>query len=176
MRYLMQINACEVKNILVLLIECIIGIILFTLIVVPMTLSDPLRSIGDYPPAIREKCIELGLIPKTEKRFSGKEIIKKIIAMIIFIPLFSFIIYKFNGADTFLKGFVDSYIIWSVITWYDAVVLDCIWFCHSKKVKIKGTENMKEYKDYLFHIKQSCIGMLLGLPVCASVGALTMIV
>ena len=50
-----------------LLIECIVGIILFTLIVVPLTLKDPLGSVGDYPPAIRERCIELGLVSKTEK-------------------------------------------------------------------------------------------------------------
>ena len=158
-----------------LLIECIIGIILFTLIVVPLTLSNPLKSIGDYPPAIKKRCIELKLIPKTEKRFSNKEIINKSIAMILFTILFSFIVYKFNGADTFIKGFINSYIIWLVIDWYDAIVLDCIWFCHSKKVKIKGTEDMKEYKDYLFHIKQSCIGMLLGLPVCILVGLLVII-
>ena len=161
---------------MVLLIESIIGIILFTAIVIPLTLKDPIGSIGDYPPAIKERCIELGLIPKTEKRFSGKELIKKLIAMIVFIPLFAFVVYKFNGADTFLKGFIDSYIIWAVIDWFDAVVIDCIWFCHSEKVKIKGTEDMKEYKDYLFHIKQSCIGMLLGLPVCALVGLFVMII
>lgn len=45
--------------------------------------------------------------------------------------------------------------------------MDCLWFCHSKKVVIPGTEGMKEYKDYLFHIKGSLKGMLLGLPVCA---------
>ena len=66
--------------------------------------------------------------------------------MIVFIPLFSFVVYKFNGADTFFKGFIDSYIIWTVIAWFDALVVDCIWFCHSEKVKIKGTEDMKEYK------------------------------
>ena len=61
-----------------LLIECIVGIILFTLIVVPLTLKDPLGSVGDYPPAIRERCIELGLVSKTEKRFTTKELIKKL--------------------------------------------------------------------------------------------------
>ena len=160
---------------MVLLTECLIGIVLFTAIVVPLTLKDPIGSIGDYPPAIRQRCIELKLIPKTEKRFGAKEIIKKSAAMILFIPLFSFIVYKFNGADTFIKGFVDSYIIWSVIDWFDAAVIDCIWFCHSEKVKIKGTEDMKEYKDYMFHIRQSCIGMLLGLPVCALAGLFVMI-
>lgn len=158
-----------------LLIECLIGIILFAAIVILLTLKDPIGSIGDYPPAIKKRCIELKLIPETEKRFSSKDIIKKSIAMIVFIPLFSFVVYKFNGADTFFKGFIDSYIIWTVIAWFDALVVDCIWFCHSEKVKIKGTEDMKEYKDYLFHIKQSCIGMLLGLPVCILVGLCVMI-
>ena len=38
--------------------------------------------------------------------------------------------------------------------------------------RIPGTEDMKEYKDYLFHIGQSCIGTLIGLPACAVIGAL----
>jgi len=29
---------------------------------------------------------------------------------------------------------------------------------------------MKEYKDYLFHIKESLKGMLFGLPTCVIVG------
>ncbi len=42
------------------------------------------------------------------------------------------------------------------------------WFCHLKKVRISGTEDMAEYKAYLFHIRQSCIGMLLS--ACLSAG------
>ena len=34
---------------------------------------------------------------------------------------------------------------------------------------------MEEYRDYRFHIRQSCIGMTLGLPACLAVGALTVI-
>ena len=89
---------------MILLIECVIGIILFTLIVVPLTLSKPLKSVGDYPPAIKERCIELKLIPKTENGFSTKEIIKKVISMIVFSIIFSLILYKFNEADTFIKN------------------------------------------------------------------------
>ena len=89
--------------------------------------------------------------------------------------VFAFILKQFNGADTFWKGFRDSYLIWLIIDWYDALILDCLWFCHSKKVRIPGTENMEEYKDYRFHIRQSCIGMALGLPACLAVGALTAI-
>jgi hypothetical protein len=76
-----------------------------------------------------------------------------------------------NGYNTFLDGFMYSFIIWSIINWYDAFVLDCIWFCHSKQFVIKGTEDMvEEYHNYWFHIKGSMIGEIIGLIVCLIVG------
>lgn len=155
---------------MLLFIESIIGIILFTLIIVPTDIKDPLAVIGDYPPAIRKRCEQLGLIEKREKQFSKKELIKKIFAVIIIVALASFIMIKVNHANTFLQGFGWTYIIWLAITWYDALILDCGWFCHSKRMRIPGTEDMKEYHDYLFHIKASCVGTLIGLPACAIVG------
>ena len=98
-----------------------------------------------------------------------------VIESLIGIVLFTAVLRKFNGADTFLKGFGISYLIWLIIDWYDALVLDCIWFCHSKKARIPGTEDMAEYRDYLFHIRQSCIGMLLGLPACLLTGLFVML-
>ncbi len=160
---------------MVLLIESIIGIVLFTIAVVPMVIKNPIAYIGDYPPAIRKRCEELGLIEKDKPKFAKNHLIKKGFALIFFVIVFSLVINKINGADTFLKGFVDSYILWLVIDWYDALILDCLWFCHSKKIRIPDTEDMKEYKDYLFHIKQSFVGMLLGLPACILVGLLVMI-
>jgi len=160
---------------MIILIEGLIGIILFTIIEVSLLLKNPLTFIGDYPPAIQKKCIELKLIPEKQTRYTKQDILRKAIAMIFFIVCFAFILYKFNGANSFFKGFLDSYILWLIIDWYDAIFIDCIWFCHSKKVRIPGTEDMKEYKDYLFHIKHSCVGMLLGLPVALLVGCLVMI-
>ena len=90
-----------------LLIECVIGTILFTAIVIPVALKNPLFIIGDYPPAIVKKCIELKIIPERKTRLTKKEIIKKIIACILFVLLFAFIVYKLNGADTFIKGFMN---------------------------------------------------------------------
>lgn len=159
---------------LVIVIESLIGIVLFTAVIVSLTLKNPLTSVGDYPPAIQKKCIELGLIGNRKKRFTKADYIRKGAALIVFAVLFAVVLRKFNGADTFLEGFGISYLIWLIIDWYDALVLDCIWFCHSKKVRIPGTEDMAEYKDYLFHIRQSCIGMLLGLPACLMVGLLVM--
>jgi hypothetical protein len=57
---------------MLLLIESLIGIALFTLIVIPMDLKDPLAVIGDYPPAIRKRCEELGIIDKRQHQLSKK--------------------------------------------------------------------------------------------------------
>ena len=155
---------------MILFIEIIIGIILFTILIVRRVLKDPLSAIGDYPPQIRRRCVELGLVEDRKKRFSKKEMLRKCRCMIVLPVVFALIMYKINGTTSFVSGFLQSYIIWLAITWYDAFILDCVWFCHSKKVRIQGTEDMSEYKDYLFHIKQSCIGSALGLPVCLIVG------
>ena len=159
---------------MIVFIECIIAIILFSVIVVPMTAKDPIGVISDYPPAIRKRCVELGLTKETEKRFETKDLIRKGIAIIVLVLVAALLMIKINHAESFLQGFGHTYIIWLSITWFDALVLDCGWFCHSKRVRIPGTEDMKEYHDYLFHIKQSCIGSLLGLPACAIVGLMVM--
>ena len=155
---------------MLLIMESLIGIALFTLIVIPMDLKDPLAVIGDYPPAIRKRCEELGIVEKREQRLSGKDLIRKVAAVIVLVVLAVLVMIKINHADTFIQGFGYSYVIWLAITWFDALVIDCGWFCHSKRMRIPGTEDMKEYHDYLFHIKESAIGSLIGLPACAIVG------
>lgn len=160
---------------MILFIECVIAIVLFSAIVVPMTARDPIGVISDYPPAIRKRCVELGLTKETEKRFETKDLIKKGVAIIVLILVAALVMIKINHAQSFLQGFSYSYIIWMAITWFDALVLDCGWFCHSKRVRIPGTEDMKEYHDYLFHIKQSCIGSLIGVPACLIVGLAVML-
>ena len=153
-----------------LFIECVVGIIIFSLIVVPLTMRDPVGSLGDYPEAIRERCIELGIIESRKIRLSKREIIKKILAVIVLMILLAYVLKRFNHAESIAAGFINSYVIWLAIAWWDAIVIDCGWFCHSKRVIIPGTEGMKEYKDYLFHIKESLIGSLIGLPVCLVIG------
>lgn len=126
--------------------------------------------IGDYPPAIRRRCEELGLIEKREQQLSKKDLIRKGAAVIVLVLIAAFVMIKINHATTFFQGFGYTYIIWLAITWFDALVIDCGWFCHSKRMRIPGTEDMKEYHDYLFHIKASLIGTLIGLPACSIVG------
>ena len=158
-----------------ILIESIIGCLLFTIIAGGMTYLKPLSMSNSYPPAIQEKVLELGIIKNNQKSKSIKSIIKKLIALFILTFIIAFVVYKFNNTNTFIKGFGYSYLLWNIVNWWDALVIDCIWFCHSKRVIIKGTENMKEYKDYLFHIKGGLIGMLYGVPACLLVGLFVLI-
>lgn len=160
---------------MILLVECIVGIILFTAIVVPMTAKDPLGSIGDYPPAIRQRCEELGLVQPIERRFTPAELARKTIAVLVLLVGLVFLLKRVNGDTTFWQGFRDSYLIWLAIAWWDAIVVDCGWFCHSPRTRIPGTEDMPDYHDYFFHIKQSCIGSAIGLPVCLLVGLLVQV-
>lgn len=160
---------------MILFIECLIAIILFTVIVIPVTLINPKYIVGDYPPEIIKRCIELKIIPERKTKFTKKEIIKKVIACILFVTILAFIVYKYNGANSFTSGFINSYIIWLAVCWYDAIVLDCIFFCNVKRFRIPGTEDMKEYKDYLFHIKGSIRGSIIGIPACCLVGLLIML-
>lgn len=155
---------------MILLVECVIAVALFTAMVIPATARDPLGWIGDYPPAIRQRCEDLGLVEHNVRRFAPAELVRKLIGIIVLALALALILAKLNGDTSFWQGFKDSYIIWLAITWWDAFVVDCGWFCHSATVRIPGTEDMPQYHDYLFHIKQSCIGTALGLPVCLLIG------
>ena len=153
------------------LIESMILCLIFTLTVPLYGLRDPLAMIDDYPPAIQARVRELGLIPVERPK---KRIAAKLVFCLIAAAALAIILRIFNGSDTFLSGFVNSFLLWLVVDWYDALVIDCLWFCHSKRCVIPGTENMTAaYHDYGFHIRESIKGMLIGLPVCLLVGGLT---
>lgn len=159
---------------MILLAESIIFCLIFTIIAGGMTYLNPLSMINSYPPAIQEKVLELGLITKEQKSRSIKSIFKKLIALFLLVLMIAVVVHKFNGANSFMEGFKYSYILWVIVNFWDAIIIDCLWFCHSKRVIIKGTEGMKEYKDYWFHIKGTLIGCLYGLPACLLVGLLVM--
>ena len=81
-----------------------------------------------------------------------------------------------NGCTNFWGGAFTAYALWNVVNWFDALVLDCLWFCHDKHFVIPGTEDLKEaYHDYWFHIKGALIGMILGIPAALVAGILTII-
>lgn len=71
---------------------------------------------------------------------------------------------------------LTAYALWCVVDWFDAIVLDCLWFCHDRHFVIKGTEDMvKDYHDYWFHIKGSLIGMVLAIPAALIAGLIVIL-
>ena len=157
------------------LIESIIASALFTLMVFLMS-RDPIRSIFNYPPAIIERCDKLGLVDASNKPGGTVFYVKKITAMVIFGVLLGLLVRYVNGCTTFWCGCLTAYALWVVVNWFDALVLDCIWFCHDKHFVIPGTEDMvSAYHDYWFHIKGALIGMLLGIPAGLVAGAIVVI-
>ena len=60
---------------------------------------------------------------------------------------------------------------------FDALVIDTIWFCHSKWWVIPGTEDMTEaYHDYAFHWKWFFLGLLLSLPLALILGGIVALI
>lgn len=157
------------------LVESLIACALFTLMVFLMT-RDPIKTIFNYPPAIIDRCDKLGLVDAGNKPGRVAFYVKKITAVALFGVLLGLLVRYVNGCTTFWCGYLIAYALWVVVNWFDALVLDCIWFCHDKHFIIPGTEDMvSAYHDYWFHIKGAFIGMLLGIPPALVAGLIVII-
>lgn len=163
--------------VLKVLIETIIVTLLFEGFVVALILKKgPMYMISDYPPAIKQRVVELGMMPD-EKQIAKEGRIHDIFGFTLMAVLYLVPIIVINGERTFWPAFIQSYIFGNAISWFDALVLDCLWFCHSKFCVIKGTEDMtKEYKDYWFHIKFAVQGIVLLVIPSAIMGGITALV
>ena len=160
--------------VLKVLIETIIVTLIFEGFIVALILKKgPMYMISDYPPAIKQRVAELGMMPD-EKLIAKEGRIHDIIGIILMAVLYFVPIILINGERTFLPAFIQSYILSNAISWFDALIIDCAWFCHSKFWVIKGTEDMtKEYKNYWFHIKFAVQGLVLLAVPSAIVGGIT---
>lgn len=161
----------------VFITEAIILCAAFHLIIYLVIRFKPELEVYSYPPAITQRWIDLGKVSAQTPSSLSIRLKKKIPAAIIIAAVLGFIVYKLNGCRDFLSGFLVSYGLWLIVDWYDALILDCIWFCHSPTCVLPGTEDMVDvYHDYGFHIKASCVGMLIGLPICLLVGLAVQII
>ena len=157
------------------LIESLIACALFALFVFLMS-RNPIKTIFNYPPAIIERCDKLGLVDASNRPGGVVFYAKKFVAMALFGVLLGLLVRYVNGCETYLCGALTAYALWVVVNWFDALVLDCIWFCHDKRFVIPGTEDMvADYHDYWFHIKGAFIGMLLGLPAALVAGCIVIL-
>lgn len=92
----------------IFVIESLVGIIVFTIMVLIIG-KNPLNTINDYPKEIIEWCKELKLITDSQLPMLKRVILRKLFATIIFLVTFVIVIYKFNKAGTFTKGFLIRY-------------------------------------------------------------------
>lgn len=155
---------------MVLVMEMIIGCVLFTIMVIEGNKKNPLSGLHNMPIAIQERVASLSQYQDVKVVHTKERILKKIPALIVLAIIFVVLIYA-SGARTFMQGFVNAFILWLVIKLYVVFILDCGWLAHTPSAWIPGTEDMKEcYQDYGFYIKSIPRSLAIGLIVAAMVG------
>ena len=156
---------------MILAIESVILCVLFTVMVYIMS-RNPIKTLYNYPPKIQERVKSLEEY-KEKIPTQKNKVAAKLSASVLIIFILSFVLRYINGYSSFAEGFGYGFLLWTIVNLYDVIVLDVLWFCHDPYFVFKGTEDMiKDYHDYLFHIKGFFIGELLALIVCAVVGVI----
>lgn len=159
-----------------LIIQCIICCLLFTIAILPAQYKDPVNMIMSYPPEIIKRVEQLPQYKGTIKQREKSHISKKIVAIILFVIVLAVVAY-FSGCRDFISTFWHVFLLFFVVNIYDLVVLDWGIFCHSRRLRIPGTEDMdKEYKNKWFHLRGAVIGTTLGLIVGLLSGTLVQVV
>lgn len=161
---------------MLLLVECIILCFLFTIMVLPAQYKDPLKLIMSYPPAIIKRVEQLPEYQGMIKQREHSHIKKKLFGVLLFVAVLSLVAY-YSGCKDFWSAFVHVFVLFMVVNLYDLLILDWGIACHSKKLRIPGTEDMeKEYKDYLFHLKGACKGIMIGTVVAVLSGCVISVI
>ena len=149
--------------------DSVVLCLVFTLMVFFMS-REPIKSLYNYPPKIRERVKSLDMykdkIPTQKNKLAAK-----LGACVLFVVVLSLILHYINGYTTFTQTFGYGFLLWTIVNLWDAIVLDILWFCHDPHFVLEGTEDMvSDYHDYLFHIKGFFIGEAPALVVCALAG------
>ena len=145
-----------------LVIQCAVTCLIFTAIVVPTQLKDPLLHIMSYPAPIRRRVEALPQYADRIKERKRRHIARKIASVFILGVILAIVAY-FSGAKSFSDAFWHVFILFLAGNLFDVIVLDLIWFCHSKRARIPGTEDMdKAYRSPWHHIRGGVMGLGIG--------------
>ena len=161
---------------MILFVECVISCAVFTLIILPSLYKDPIKHIMSYPKEIRERVENLPQYKDVIKGEKKRHLSIKLISVLIFAIVLAVVAY-YSGAKNFKSAYIHVFILFFVVNIYDMVVLDIGLFCHSKRTRIPGTEDMdKEYKNPWHHIRGAVIGIIIGTVVALLSGAIVHII
>ena len=158
---------------MILLIECIVGCLIFGAAVVGSALINKALWLHEFAPAVQEAFLRLHPeYQETKQKTGGIGLVAaKIIVCLVFVVILSCMVY-IAGARDFTSAFCKCYIVWSAVNWFDVFVLDMGILAHWKKVRLPGTEHMdKEYRSNdRKSIMEGFFGAGLGLVISAVVG------
>ncbi len=161
---------------MILFVECVISCAVFTIIILPSLYKDPIKHIMSYPKEIREKVENLPQYKDVIKGEEKRHLSIKLISVLIFAIVLAVVAY-YSGAKNFKSAYIHVFILFFVVNIYDMIVLDIGLFCHSKRTRIPGTEDMdKEYKNPWHHIRGAVIGIIIGTVVALLSGAIVHII
>lgn len=155
---------------MIFFIECVVACALFTLALELLSAKRREVFVNDYPPVVTERLRELHLV--AEKPPARKsDIIRKVIAVIVYALLFALVLRFINGVTTFWRAAWTAYLLWLVVDWYDFLVVDILMAPFDKFYKLAKVSAV-EKSAVLFHCKASLRGMVIGLVFAPIVGLL----
>lgn len=95
---------------MVLVMEMIIGCILFTIMVIWGNKKNSLSGLHNMPMALQKRVASLTQYQDVKVVHTKERILKKIPALIVLAIIFVVLIYA-SGARTFIQGFVNAFLI-----------------------------------------------------------------
>lgn len=109
-----------------------------------------------YHKDVQDKCVEMGLI--THEQIIKNMKLFRNIGILYLVPFLLISVYAVNGARGFASGFLQMFVILSIVNLVDRIFIDEIWVGHTKAWIIKGTEDMRPY----INVKDRAFKWLLG--------------
>lgn len=146
---------------MIFLIESVAACLLFTLMIKLISHNRQEVFTNDYPPVVTDKLRAWGLIaekPPAKK----KDIIRKLIALIVFALMFALLMRYVNGITTFGEAALTAYGLWLMVDWYDFLVVDILLAPFDKFYRKSGVSAFDKSAVW-FHLKGSLRGTVLGI-------------
>ena len=158
---------------MVFLIESVVACVVFTLVLRLVMANRQTAFVNEYPPVVTDKLRQLGLIaqkPPARK----KDIIRKLIALVVYAVVFALLLRYINGIEDFLEATLTAYGLWLVVDWYDFLVVDILLAPFDKFYKASSVSAFDKNAVW-FHFKGSLRGTVLGIVFAPLVGLLVIL-
>ena len=112
-------------------IEAIVYTLIYSAFIITLfKIQGAKHQLYNYPAAIRERAIEKGITTEKEQAANAKN--NKVLGLAVMAVLSIIITCVVNRQYSFVAGFLQSYIFFNAFSFLDALVIDTVWFCHSK--------------------------------------------